>query len=375
MRHLFFFAFATVAVAAEDYPLGPDSQPQQAVPRGEMRKFSHETSTVFPGTKHEWSLYIPKQYDAAKPACAMVFFDGSGFAKPDGQFRIPVVFDNLIAKKAMPVTVAVFISPGTVPATESGAAARNCRSYEFDSMGSSNARFVTEEIIPEVRKIVKLTDDPAGWGTCGSSSGGIAAFTLAWEKPDHFQKVISFIGSFTNIRGGYDYPALIRKTKGSRKPLRVFLQDGSADLDNLHGDWPLSNRDMAAALKYPDTISDSISALADTVESTAARSFRMSCDGCGATTRSSSRPHRILRTTEDLSATPFGMRRSENPHFPMQNCPKIAPSTSSVSARPTISPMDSIAARSSSATNSGDNPRSNAASAAIKSQRAFSKHA
>jgi enterochelin esterase family protein len=97
---------------------------------------------------------------------------------------------------------------------------------------------------------VNLTDNPDGWGTCGTSSGGIAAFTLAWEKPDQFHKVISYIGSFTNIRGGHDYPALIRKTKDKRKPLRVFLQDGAADLDNLHGLWPLSNRDMAAALKF-----------------------------------------------------------------------------------------------------------------------------
>jgi enterochelin esterase family protein len=250
MRPLFLLALASLAIAAEDYPLGPDSQPQPGVPQGEVKKFTFESSSLFPGTKREWSLYIPRQYDAAKPACAMVFFDGGGFAKPDGQFRVPVVFDNLIARKEMPVTVAIFINPGSVPATEPGKGARSNRSYEYDSMGDLNARFVIGEIIPEARKLVKLTDDPAGWGACGTSSGGIAAFTLAWEKPDQFQKVISYIGSFTNIRGGYDYPALIRKTKDKRKPLRVFLQDGSNDLDNLHGHWPLSNTDMAAALKF-----------------------------------------------------------------------------------------------------------------------------
>jgi enterochelin esterase family protein len=180
----------------------------------------------------------------------MVFFDGGGFSKADGGFRVPVVFDNLIAKKDMPVTVGIFISPGTVAGSEPGKAARSNRSYEYDSMGDLNARFIAEEIIPEVRKLVKLTDNPDGWGTCGTSSGGIAAFTLAWEKPEQFHKVISYIGSFTNIRGGYDYPALIRKTKDKPKPLRVFLQDGTADLDNLHGLWPLSNSDMAAALKF-----------------------------------------------------------------------------------------------------------------------------
>ena len=250
MRQLLLLALAVTALAAEDYPLGPDSQPQPGVPQGDVKKFTFETSKIFPGTKRDWWLYVPKQYDAAKPACAMVFFDGGGFSKADGGFRVPVVFDNLIAKKDMPVTVGIFINPGTVAATEPGKKDRSNRSYEYDSMGDLNARFIAEEIIPEVRKLVKLTDNPDGWGTCGTSSGGIAAFTLAWERPEQFHKVISYIGSFTNIRGGHDYPALIRKTKDKPKPLRVFLQDGAADLDNLHGLWPLSNKDMAAALKF-----------------------------------------------------------------------------------------------------------------------------
>ena len=250
MRQLLLLALAATALAAEDYPLGPDSQPQPGVPQGDVKKFTFETSKSFPGTKRDWWLYVPKQYDATKPACAMVFFDGGGFSKADGGFRVPVVFDNLIAKKDMPVMVGIFISPGTVAATEPGKKDRSNRSYEYDSMGDLNARFIAEEIIPEVRKLVKLTDNPDGWGTCGTSSGGIAAFTLAWERPDQFHKVISYIGSFTNIRGGHDYPALIRKTKDKPKPLRVFLQDGAADLDNLHGLWPLSNKDMAAALKF-----------------------------------------------------------------------------------------------------------------------------
>ena len=250
MRFLFLLALASTAIAAEDYPLGPDSQPQPGVPQGDVKKLTFATSRIFPGTTRDWWLYVPKQYDATKPACAMVFFDGGGFSKADGGFRVPVVFDNLIAKKDMPVTVGIFISPGTVAASEAGKSARSNRSYEYDSMGDLNARFVAEEIISEVRKLVKLTDNPDGWGACGTSSGAIAAFTLAWERPEQFHKVISYIGSFTNIRGGHDYPALIRKTKDKPKPLRVFLQDGSADLDNLHGLWPLSNKDMDAALKY-----------------------------------------------------------------------------------------------------------------------------
>ncbi len=245
------FAFSTLSFAADaDYKLGPDSQPDGSVPKGEVKSFTLADSKAFPGTTREWSLYIPKQYDSAKPACAMVFFDGPGYAKGDGGFRVPVVFDNLIAKKEMPVTVAIFIAPGTIPAGEPGKQARSNRSYEYDSLGDVNARFLMEEIIPLAREHVKLTDNPAGWGLCGLSSSGIAAFTVAWERPASFGKVISFIGSFTNIRGGYVYPALIRKTKAAPKPIRVFLQDGANDLDNLHGNWPLSNQEMAAALKF-----------------------------------------------------------------------------------------------------------------------------
>jgi enterochelin esterase family protein len=234
--------------AADDYKLGPDSQ-LQSVPHGEVRQASFASSVIFPGTTRDYFVYVPKQYDATKPACLMVFFDGAGFMKSDGQFRVPVVFDNLIAKQEMPVTIAVGINPGIVPPTLPGAKPRSNRSFEYDSLGDANVRFLLEELLPEATKGLNLTTDPAGRAVCGSSSGGIAAFTVAWERPDVFRKVVSHIGSFTNIRGGHVYPALIRKTKPA-KPLRVFLQDGSNDLDNLHGNWPLANQDMAAALKF-----------------------------------------------------------------------------------------------------------------------------
>ena len=241
-------ALIASALAVDDYKLGPDSQPQD-VPHGEVKKATYDKSQIFPGTTREYSVYVPKQYNAAKPAALMVFFDGGGFAKPDGQFRVPVVFDNLIAKKEMPVTIAVMVNPGVFKAAEPPAKDRSNRSFEYDSLGDANARFILDELLPEATKGLNITKDPVGWGVCGNSSGGIAAFTVAWEKPDAFRKVISHIGSFTNIRGGYVYPALLRKTKPA-KPLRVFLQDGSNDLDNLHGNWPLSNQDMAAALKF-----------------------------------------------------------------------------------------------------------------------------
>ncbi len=252
MRYIpWLFALLVTALplaAADDYKLGADSQPQP-VPKGEVRQGKFEHSTVFPGTTRDYFVYVPKQYDTAKPACLMVFFDGGGFFKADGQFRLPVVFDNLIAKNEMPVTIAVGVNPGTFAAAEAGAKARSNRSLEYDSLGDANARFILEELLPEATKGLTITSDPAGRAVAGNSSGAIAAFTVAWERPESFRKVISHIGSYTNIRGGHVYPGLIRKTKPV-KPLRVFLQDGSNDLDNLHGNWPLANQDMAAALKF-----------------------------------------------------------------------------------------------------------------------------
>jgi enterochelin esterase-like enzyme len=238
----------TALRAADDYKLGPDSEPQ-SVPRGEVRTATFNSSKVFPGTTRDYLVYVPKQYDASKPACLMVFFDGAGMMRADGAYRVPVVFDNLIAKKEMPVTIAVAINPGTIQPTLPNAKPRSNRSFEYDSLGDANARFLLEELLPEATKGLNITKDPAGRAICGNSSGGIAAFTVAWERPDEFRKVVSHIGSFTNIRGGHVYPAIIRKTKPV-KPLRVFLQDGSNDLDNLHGNWPLANQDMAAALKF-----------------------------------------------------------------------------------------------------------------------------
>ncbi|MHA3773293.1 alpha/beta hydrolase [Verrucomicrobiota bacterium sgz303538] len=243
-------ALASFAVAADDYKLGPDSQPQPDVPRGEVTKRTFSASSIYPGTVRDYWVYVPKQYDAAKPACLMVFQDGGGYMKPDGQFRTPVVFDNLIARGEMPVTIGVFVNPGNIPANEQGAKDRSNRSFEYDSVGDTYARFLIDEFLPVATKGVNITQDPAGWAICGISSSGINAFTVAWERPEKFRKVVSHIGSFTNIRGGYIYPALIRKSKNTPKPLRVFLQDGSNDLNNLHGNWPLAAQDMAAALKY-----------------------------------------------------------------------------------------------------------------------------
>ena len=244
--------FATLAHSApqdDQYVLGPDSQVKEGVPQGKVTQMPAWTnSKIYPGTTRDWWIYVPAQYKAETPANVMVFCDGGGFVKADGQFRVPVVFDNLIAKGEMPVTIGIFINPGVFPATNPKEKPRSNRSFEYDSLGDVHARFLIEEILPEVSKTYTLTSDPEGRAICGNSSGGICAFTVAWERPDAFRKVVSHIGSFTNIRGGYVYPALVRKSE--KKPLKVFLQDGKNDLDNQFGNWPLANQDMAASLKF-----------------------------------------------------------------------------------------------------------------------------
>lgn len=243
-------AFTLQAAPQDDqYVLGADSQVRADIPHGKVIQMSAWTdSKIFPGTTRDWWIYVPAQYSKNKPAAVMVFCDGGGFVKADGQFRAPVVFDNLIAKGEMPVTIGIFIQPGTFPTSNPKEKARSNRSFEYDSLGDLYARFLLEEILPAVAKDYNLTSNPDERAICGNSSGGICAFTVAWEKPDAFRKVVSHIGSFTNIRGGHVYPALIRKT--DKKPIKVFLQDGKNDLDNQFGNWPLANQDMAAALKF-----------------------------------------------------------------------------------------------------------------------------
>lgn len=234
----------------EEYKPGPDSMRQEGVPRGTVTK-SDWRSKVFPGTVRDYWVYVPAQYDGTKPACVMVFQDGQGYVNvgENRDFRVPVVFDNLIHKGEMPVTIGIFINSGRLvdPPPKDPKAASN-RNLEYDSLSDRYARFLLEEILPEVGKRYKLTDDPECRAICGMSSGGICAFTVAWQRPDAFRKVLSHVGSFTNIRGGHVYPSLIRSTPN--KPIRVFLQGGSNDLDNRYGNWWLANQQMAAALKF-----------------------------------------------------------------------------------------------------------------------------
>lgn len=245
----------TAIVCADDaqYTLGPDSQRHEDVPRGTVTMRVLDHGAAFPGTIRRYWVYVPSQYDGKTPAAVMVFQDGHAYVGEDGQFRTPIVLDNLIAAGDMPVTIGVFIDPGHVgdklPGDQPGWRPRpSNRSVEYDTLSDQYAKFLIDEVLPLVGKDYKLTDNPQRRAICGISSGGICAFTVAWERPDVFTKVLSHVGSFTNIRGGHVYPALIRKTDS--KPIRVFLQDGKNDLDNQHGNWPLANQQMAAALKF-----------------------------------------------------------------------------------------------------------------------------
>ncbi len=217
------------------------------MPQGTVTKHKWE-SKIFADTVRDYWVYVPAQYKADKPACVMVFQDGGGYVSTNGTYRAPVVFDNLIAKHEMPVTIGIFINPGEIPASEPGKPSAKNRSFEYDTLSNQYARFLLEEILPEVAKKYNLATNASSRAIGGASSGGICAFTVAWERPDAFSKVLSHVGSFTNIRGGHVYPALIRKTP--HKDIRVFLQDGSGDLDNQFGNWPLANQEMAAALKF-----------------------------------------------------------------------------------------------------------------------------
>lgn len=244
------------AVVTDDskYELGPESQRKEGVPQGKVIQHELLESKIFPGTKRRYSVYVPEQYDERQPAALMVFQDGHTYEDPNGDFRVPIVFDNLIHAGDMPVTIAVFVDPGykrdELPEKRGWQPRPENRSVEYDSMSDDYARFLLEELLPLVEKDYQISQDPEERAICGISSGGICAFTVAWHRPDKFRKVLSHVGSFVDLRGGHNYPPMIRKAE--KRPIRVLLQDGSEDLDNQFGNWPLANQQMAAALKFRD---------------------------------------------------------------------------------------------------------------------------
>jgi gluconolactonase len=241
--------FALPLLAADDYQPGPDSKPQPGVPKGDVLKFTLEDSKIFPGTSHDYWVYVPAEYSPDHPACVYVGQDGIGFGAP-------TVFDNLIYKKEMPITIGIFVKPGVVMAADTNSAlSRFNRSYEYDGLGDNYARFLLEEILPAVEKMtlpdgraIHLSHNGNDRAIAGESSGGICAFTVAWERPNEFSRVFSAIGTFVDLRGGSRYPTLIRKYEP--KPIRVYLQDGSNDHNKYGGDWWMANQTMERALTF-----------------------------------------------------------------------------------------------------------------------------
>lgn len=257
----FMLAPALWAASTDDvYLLGPDSLPQAGVPKGKVIGPLTLASDVLTNTTRHYWVYVPAQYDRAKPASLMIFQDGHFFVAPDKDYRVPNVFDNLIYRREMPVTFGVFINPGRTPEQPESSSTNwgdniNNRATEYNELNDNYARMIINELLPALEKDYNLSKNPDDRAIGGASSGAICAFTVAWQRPDQFRKVLSTIGSFTNIRGGHVYPDLIRQ--GERKPIRIFLQDGLNDLRGTRReeapydpkwDWHAQNRLMVAAL-------------------------------------------------------------------------------------------------------------------------------
>jgi enterochelin esterase family protein len=237
-----------------EYLPAPEFTVRQGVPYGILTEYS-QVSEIYPGVKHAYWVYVPAQYDPAVPANVMVFQDGWSYCDPSGELCAPKAFDNMIHNKELPVTIGIFVNPGEetqewkddtrdwyhkYPLSQ--------RAREYDVMNCRYAGWLMEEILPEVGKLYNLTDDPECRAICGMSSGGICSWTVAWERPDAFRKVLSHVGSFADIMGGHNYPFIVRKS--DPKPIRIFLQAGTNDIDNGWGSWELANRQMASALAF-----------------------------------------------------------------------------------------------------------------------------
>jgi enterochelin esterase-like enzyme len=230
------------------YALGPNSKPRSGVPTGAISANRMDDCTVYPGVAHDYWIYVPQRYKASETACLMVFLDGESFL--DVSVNAAVMLDNLTHQEELPVMIGLFINAGPAGPGYPIYGGSDNRSIEYDSTNANYAKFLLDDVLPTLHRSYNISSDPACRGIAGCSSGGHAAFTVAWERPEAFRKVISLVGSFVDIRGGNRYPSLIRKS--ARKPLRVFLQDGTMDLDTVFGNWPIANQDLAAALAYRD---------------------------------------------------------------------------------------------------------------------------
>ncbi len=255
MKQLFFFIYTLIQInlfaqpGSIKYNVDSASIEHAGVPKGELIKFIYDQSKIFPGTSRDCWVYVPAEYKADKPACVYVNQDGI-------QWKAPTVFDNLIYNNEMPITIGVFVTPGKVLADSgSNSLDRYNRSFEYDGLGDAYARFILTEILPEVEKLktkdgrsIHLSTNGNDRAIGGSSSGAVCGFTAAWEHPEAFSRVFSAIGTYVGLRGADRYPTLIRKYEP--KPIKVFLQDGSNDLNIYAGDWWMDAQTMERALTF-----------------------------------------------------------------------------------------------------------------------------
>ena len=258
-----------VARKPGEYPLTADSLVQPDVPHGRLEGPFEFRSKIITGTVRRYWIFVPAQYDGKKPASVLVFQDGQRATNPEGSLRVQNVLDNLIHRGDLPVTIGIFITPGNLSEhypDNLGMRNPDHRAEEYDALDDRYARFLIEEMLPLVGTKYRLTHDPEQRAIGGTSSGAICAFTVAWHRPDVFRKVISMIGSYVSIGyrpaqdgkpmvpGGDLYPGLIRKS--AIRPMHIFLQDGSNDLNNEHGNWFLANQQMLSALEWANTNAD-----------------------------------------------------------------------------------------------------------------------
>jgi gluconolactonase len=247
-RHLQWFirplAGSGVAeVKAEAPKYTPPALKPEDVKPGTIKQFAFTQSKVFPGTVRDVTLFIPAQYDAGKPACVYVKTDGYN---P----REKALLETVIATKEVPVTVGVFVRPGTLPAPMKGTADRRNRCFEYDAVNDNNVRFLDEELLPFIAREYQLNLSTDGNDRCiaGGSSGGITAFTAAWNRPEAFSRVYAASGSWVAFRGGHEFPTLVRKFEP--RPIRAFLTTATHDMENAAGDWFLLDQEMDKALKF-----------------------------------------------------------------------------------------------------------------------------
>jgi enterochelin esterase-like enzyme len=250
---------------------GPWSYLQPGVPSGTLSAKIPHISKIYDGMKSEYWIYVPAQYRPETPAALMVFQDGEWYLDRNANNPALNVIDNLIAQKKIPVMICVFINPGDI-ADSPGTPTYNfvkaysekwkrtlkdsMRSTLYDTVSDRYVRFLRDEVLADVAAKYNIRKDSYSRAITGLSSGGICAFNVAWQMPDQFSRVISWIGSYSSIQwkedpavpdGGQDYPDKVLRE--AKRNIRVWLQDGSEDLDLRYGNWPLANLRMANALK------------------------------------------------------------------------------------------------------------------------------